>query len=476
MRIQRSSFGVIALVVGLISLAGGSKPAQAQGQFPPWCAPQGTSQCASMFPMQQLYSHRSTCSGFPPRRSEMSAKQDITTDYFRPQQCSLTVAPRGTWLTGGPWSIGYCGGALNYTTLPQVDPTTGLEVMNYKFYDIDWTEPLPSCGSAYHADTTIARYREIACPQGMIAQTYGTVMYQGVQYSARYCLGGGGMQRVKNLGPCKGDCPPGGSFAGNPIHIQTGNKYQVESDYAASGAGGIRFQRFYNYSSGYETNGGDWQSAMGKFWRHTFSRSIQYIPSATITTALSFRPEGQVTIYNLYGGVFVPDKDIKERLEQLPGATGWKLTTPEDDVEIYDADGKLTSITSRNGVVQALVYSDSFTPPATAPEPGLLLGVTDSFGIQISFTYNIRSEVATMAVPGGRHIPVRARIKRDSHVRYLSGHQSSNIRLQRMGKHLRLDAAVRADRHHRREQLSLRDLQIPLRWPLYLLGARGRSR
>jgi hypothetical protein len=252
-----------------------------------------------MQPMQQQYSHRATCVGYPARRSELSAKQDVITDYTRPQQCNLTVAPDGSWLTGGPWAIGFCGGVLNYTKLPMVDPTTGAEIINYKFYDIDWSESQPSCSIAYHAETTIARFREIVCPVGMIAQAYGTVMYEGVQYSAGYCLKGNYDLPAKSLGPCAGDCPKGALFAGNPIHIQTGNKYQAESDYAAGGAGRIRFQRFYNYARGFTTLGADWPSSMGKFWRHTYDRSIQYIPSATITSAVSFRPEGQVINYNL---------------------------------------------------------------------------------------------------------------------------------------------------------------------------------
>jgi RHS repeat-associated protein len=402
MRIQRSSFAVLASILGFVAVATTSSPSFAQTQFPPWCSPQGTTPCSSMIPKEVQYSHRATCVGYPAKRSELAAKQDIITDYTRPQQCSLTVAPRGTWLTGGPWAIGYCGGVLNYTTLPYVDPGTGLETVSYKFYDIDWTEPSPSCGSSYHAESTIAKFREINCPPGMLPATYGTVIYNGVQYSAGYCQGNAGMRAAKNVGPCEGDAC--GSFAGNPIHIQTGNKYQVESDYSASGDGGIRFQRFYNYglvSDASATIGADWQATIGKFWRHTYDRSIQYIPTANISSALAYRPQGQVINYNFYGGVFVADSDIKEKLEQLPGATGWKLRTPDDDVEIYSSEGKLLSITSRSGVVQTLAYSDATTPVSTAPEPGLLLTVTDSFGHQISFTYNIRSDLATMTVPGG---------------------------------------------------------------------------
>jgi len=72
-----------------------------------------------------------------------------------------------------------------------------------------------------------------------------------------------------------------------------------------------------------------------------------------------------------------------------------------DESELYDAGGKLISITSRTGLVQVLTYSDGSTPPTVAPRAGLLIRVSDPFGRQLNFTYDGKSHVNTITDPAG---------------------------------------------------------------------------
>ena len=77
----------------------------------------------------------------------------------------------------------------------------------------------------------------------------------------------------------KPDCNP----IGNPINPLTGNKYQIETDYAGAGIYPLRFERYYNSNAGIDSG------RLGARWRHTYDRSIVVSGSnATVT-----RPDGK---------------------------------------------------------------------------------------------------------------------------------------------------------------------------------------
>jgi RHS repeat-associated protein len=95
----------------------------------------------------------------------------------------------------------------------------------------------------------------------------------------------------------------------------------------------------------------------------------------------------------------------QDRIEQLLGSggalAGWRITTSSDQTEIYDAEGKLTSIANRAGLTQSFTYSDAGTPPSIAPRPGLLIRVADAFGRELHFVYDASARISTMTAPGG---------------------------------------------------------------------------
>lgn len=133
----------------------------------------------------------------------------------------------------------------------------------------------------------------------------------------------------------------------------------------------------------------------GRHWRDSFDREIR----VDGTAVQAHRPSGAVYRFSLASGVWVPDADVDDRLVELqnpPGTrTGWTLTAANgDEVETYDAAGRLVSIKSRHGLTQTLTYSDGTPGPDGAwyeynPDgtwtprvlpAGKLVRVTDHFG------------------------------------------------------------------------------------------------
>ncbi len=188
----------------------------------------------------------------------------------------------------------------------------------------------------------------------------------------------------KNNGSdCTSDCT-------NPINIGTGNKVQVETDYQGAGPFPLRFVRTYN------SHPSALKASLGWRWRGNYHRSIKLSVMAGISTAYVRRPDGRTLLFNLNGGAWVPDADITDRLERLTDAqgapAGWRYTpAPDDEVESYDIDGRLTAIANRAGLTHALAY-DAL---------GRLASVTHSLGGTLTFSYDAQDRIATVTAPGG---------------------------------------------------------------------------
>ncbi|MFN8990496.1 MAG: DUF6531 domain-containing protein, partial [Betaproteobacteria bacterium] len=181
---------------------------------------------------------------------------------------------------------------------------------------------------------------------------------------------------------------------GNPCDPGTGNKYEEEVDYEASGPFPLRFVRTYN-SVALET-GSD--GSLGPGWQsnhHGRLVSVSAGASGTTSTwAFLTRSDGAGLSYRLDGTQWRQDPDINGSLERL--SDGWRLRDGDDTVVRYDYSGRVVSVTDRAGLVQ--VYSYDPNDPL-----GRLLRVTDAFGRSLEFTYvNANSgAIATMTAPGG---------------------------------------------------------------------------
>jgi YD repeat-containing protein len=207
-----------------------------------------------------------------------------------------------------------------------------------------------------------------------------------------FCLSINAASPPKNAGSCSNG--NGAAFVGNPIHAGIANKYQHDTDYEAPGPMPLVFGRYYNslpnnISVSRAIN-------IGLQWKHTYDRAIFVASNATTSTATITRADGKAFYFTLTNDIWVPDSDVPDRLVRLTDAsnntTGWRYTTAENQVELYDASGKLLSITNRAGFTQTLTYNPN----------GRLMSVTDSFGRQLAFGYDTANRIATMTDASGR--------------------------------------------------------------------------
>jgi YD repeat-containing protein len=208
-------------------------------------------------------------------------------------------------------------------------------------------------------------------------------------------------EAMRNIGKCRDRCP-----VGNPIDPGYGNKFQTEIDYVGSGPFPLRLERVHNSTRGHALyNSAGFADLLGvpSNWTHNYERRLvaggptqnnnPQAPPVSLNTAAVSRPDGKSYAFNLAGGVWVPDVDLKgERLEKL--VNGWKLTTSEDEIETYNDAGQLVSIANRAGLTQTLTYF------ASGLNKDLLQTVTDPFGRAMTFTYtNLRLD--SISLPGG---------------------------------------------------------------------------
>ena len=188
---------------------------------------------------------------------------------------------------------------------------------------------------------------------------------------------------------------PSCSKAGNPIDLATGNKYQVETDYR-SADGLLEFSRHYNSLLEQPPVATPYVSALGSHWRSTYDRAIR-LGQIAHPMVYAYRPDGKTFTFSASGSEFVTDPDINDRLAKRFDPSnvfiGWRYTIgATDEVELYDTNGRLLSITSRAGVTATLGYDGS----------GRLASVTDSFGKALTFSYDGSNRLANLTVPDGQ--------------------------------------------------------------------------
>jgi RHS repeat-associated protein len=174
-------------------------------------------------------------------------------------------------------------------------------------------------------------------------------------------------------------CP---NACGNPINFATGNKYEVETDYAAFGAFPLALTRYYGSMS----TGGNHN--FGQQWRSSYSRSIT---KTSATVALVTRDDGKGFTFALGSGAWTSTSDVNFRLTAT--ADGWSLLTDQDEIETYDSNGALLSYANRAGLTQRF----------TRDAQGRLMTVADPFGRTMSFSYlsGSSSLIAQVTVPDG---------------------------------------------------------------------------
>jgi YD repeat-containing protein len=239
------------------------------------------------------------------------------------------------------------------------------------------------------------------------------------------CQGGGcsiETGRHKNTGNM---CPS----TNNPINLGTGNKYASETDFRGGGKFPLELTRYFNnnnassskvlldtyvltFSASYSgrvaglpvialptPTATSWTTsaaisvlALGVGWRHNYHRAVVQLSNSVATVS---RADGKIYAFTLTLGKWVAEGDVMGVLAPLfdsAGAqNGWQYTSPEGEAERFDINGRLVSISSRDGLVQILAYDTQ----------GHLSNVTDNVGRQLSFAYDSSNRLSTMTNAAG---------------------------------------------------------------------------
>jgi RHS repeat-associated protein len=263
-----------------------------------------------------------------------------------------------------------------------------------------WTKPRYSHSRAFrlfypdeHGACTVAGGRAdvAASDQAPITCAPGTANHGSEDGGAR-C--GAATYYCNDCG--SGKCANGGSGctgAGNPISVGTGEKTQVEVDYPGVGGSLLKLVRYYN-SRGAEAIGtaGSPLALGHPVWRTNYDvRLLEYTDPSSVTSIFIEREDGQQIYFKKSGSVYLKGlPDYAWQLEKLGDGT-WKLSSASDEIEAFDAQGRLTSITNREGVTVTLAYDGS----------SLYTTATDSFGRVITFSRDGEGRLSGFTDPAG---------------------------------------------------------------------------
>ena len=188
-----------------------------------------------------------------------------------------------------------------------------------------------------------------------------------------------GLEPGKNMGGGSGSGSCLG-YAGNPINVITGNKFQKEFDLKGGSASPLAFMRYYNSAD-------LGPSTMGRGWRHSYNPSVNEVSEgrgpSVISTALVVRPDGRVLKFADVGTEWISDADVQDQLISV--GRGWELHTEKDTVETYSANGRLLSISDSKGNTQTLSYRGS-----------VLTGVFSNSNEELAFSYDRSGNLVTV--------------------------------------------------------------------------------
>jgi RHS repeat-associated protein len=165
----------------------------------------------------------------------------------------------------------------------------------------------------------------------------------------------------------------------NPINTAVGNKFEAENDYTGTGVFPLSFTRSYN--SLRPSN-----ARIGRHWTHNYYRNLFRLNDTTIHVR---RPDGVRYIFTNVSGSWFCKSDLADRLTEE--VDGYTYLTADNQIERYDIDGNLLSIT-KNGLTQTLTHDDN----------GLVTSISDAFGKQIIIEYNEKLHISKVTTPGNR--------------------------------------------------------------------------
>jgi len=238
------------------------------------------------------------------------------------------------------------------------------------------------------------------CPRGTTFgdETHDCECPSGQAWNAALgiCLVGQSLPRASDPPSCPAD-----PKEGNPIFPLRGVKQEVVDTGLSVGRLTLRF----TYDStpkvprvpaelagdfGPERRGG---VLGGPLWSSNLDRRIALgTRSASASTlpvvAAVTRDNARSTSFTqANGGQLSGEAGTADRLVQLPDGSLRYDDAGENRQEVFNAQGRITSMTWTDGTRVTFTYSDTGTPRSVAPTSGLLLSASDNRGRSLSFGY-----------------------------------------------------------------------------------------
>ncbi|WP_281852233.1 DUF6531 domain-containing protein [Dyella sp. GSA-30] len=164
-------------------------------------------------------------------------------------------------------------------------------------------------------------------------------------------------------------CNAPSNAQGNPVNAATGNKFQLEEDYAPLKAGAVSFTRYYNGVDG--------------LWRSNYSTGLTFPDSSTVYLT---KNDGRASQFKLSGTSYVAETTELGRLSSAGQV--WTYVDSENSTYTFDAQGRLTGIRFPSGLAQSLVYGITSVT------------VTDAFGGQLIFAVGPANQPASFSSAG----------------------------------------------------------------------------
>jgi RHS repeat-associated protein len=202
---------------------------------------------------------------------------------------------------------------------------------------------------------------------------------------------------VDALGGCATICDRCDKNQTDPIHGQSSNSFQAESDFKGGGPNSLQFNRYYNSLVVHA-------GALGSRWMHSYETNLaitDFVVGSNVATAVRiYLADGRKFDFTSSDGATwtAASGNIAEKLTRQfnsgPQFTGWTLVDRNDTAYRYDPAGRLTSITTREGFVQSLSYDANSN----------LTQVIDATGRKIAFTYDASNRVSTLTDQAGKVI------------------------------------------------------------------------
>ncbi len=174
------------------------------------------------------------------------------------------------------------------------------------------------------------------------------------------------------------DCPK----SENPISFLTGYKYKQQTDIPTS-VHNLGFQRYYRSGAVYGLD-----TVFGGYWRHQYEQRIKLHPLGQELVVIT--ANGRQIPFHKTGAAWTGDTDSTSTLTELFDASsnriGWQHHTSNNQIEQYNAQGQITSITYLNG--NKLTFDYALDQTSGGDDNTLTLDkVTDASGHSIQFAY-----------------------------------------------------------------------------------------